>query len=92
MVTKRLDGATLALPLLSRLLPSAGNMGKLVGAKTPTRAVYRLFAGQAGRTVRVLVEAWCLHRVFIDSMLSRGFDVIGQVRIDTCFHTPPLER
>ncbi|MFU8837253.1 MAG: transposase [Thiohalomonadaceae bacterium] len=89
MVAKRLDGATLALPLLSRLMPSGGNTGKLVGAKTLVRAVYRLFAGRA---VRVLVDAWYMRRIFIDSMLSRGFDVIGQVRIDTCLHAPPPER
>ena len=46
MVAKRLDGATLALPLLSCLMPSGGNTGKLVGAKTPECAVYRLFAGR----------------------------------------------
>jgi hypothetical protein len=63
--------------------------GKLVGAKTLIRAVYRLFAG---RTVRVLVDAWYMRRVFIQSMLARGFTVIGQVRIDTCLHDVPPKR
>lgn len=89
MIVKRLDGAAVALPLLSRLMPSSGNTGKLVGAKTLVRAVHRLFEGC---TVRVLVDAWYMRRVFIESMLGRGFDVIGQVRIDTCLHEAPPER
>jgi len=66
-----------ALPLLSRLVPAAGNTGKLV----------------AGQTVRVLADCWYMRRGFIESMRGRGFHVIGQVRIDTrLYDEPPARR
>jgi hypothetical protein len=78
-----------ALPLLTRLIPSVGNTGKLIAANTLIRAVYRLFAG---KTVRVLVDSWYMRRIFIESMLSRGFNVIGQVRIDTRLYDVPINK
>lgn len=74
------DHRHIALPLLNRLTPTVGNTGKLVAANTLIRSVYRLFNE---RSVRVLVDSWYMRRVFIESMLSRGFHVIGQARIDT---------
>ncbi len=65
------------------------NTGKLVAAKTLIRAVYRLLDG---RKVRVLVDSWYMRRIFIESMLARGFDVIGQVRIDTRLYDEPPKR
>ena len=76
----------MALPLLTRLTPSVSNTGKLVAANTLIRAVYRLFKD---KTVRVLVDSWYMRRIFIASMLNRGFDVIGQVRIDTRLYDVP---
>jgi hypothetical protein len=75
--------------MLSRLIPSASNTGKLVAANTLIRSVYRLFQGVK---VRVLVDSWYMRRCFIESMQKRGFDVIGQVRIDTRLYDVPPPR
>jgi len=85
-VIKVTDKWHVALPLLTRLIPSVSNTGKLVAANTLLRAVCRLFEG---KTVRVLADSWYMRRLFIESMLSRGFDVIGQVRIDTRLYDVP---
>jgi len=85
-VIKVTDKRHVALPLLTRLIPSVSNTGKLVAANTLLRAVCRLFEG---KTVRVLADSWYMRRLFIESMLSRGFDVIGQVRIDTRLYDVP---
>lgn len=89
LIMTRTDKAPVALPLLSRLMPSAGNTGKLIAANTLIRSVYRLFQGFK---VRVLVDSWFMRRIFIQSMQSRGFDVIGQVRIDTRLYDVPEKR
>lgn len=78
-----------ALPLLTRLIPSISNTGKLIAANTLIRAVYRLFED---KTVRVLVDSWYMRRVFIESMLQRQFNVIGQVRIDTRLYDKPVKK
>jgi len=79
----------ICVPLLSRLVPSGGNTGKLVAANTQIRAVYRLLTEQ---TVRVLADSWYMRRTFILPTLQRGFDVIGQVRIDTALYDEPPRR
>ncbi len=89
MIVQRADKAPLALCLLSRLIPSAGNTGKLVAANTLMRSVCRLFQGLK---VRVLVDSWYMRRRFIASILQRGFHVIGQVRIDTRLYDEPPSR
>jgi len=78
-----------ALPLLSRLVPAAGNTGKLVAAKTLVRAVCQLLVEQK---VRVLADSWYMRRSFIESMRRRGLHVIGQVRIDTRLYDAPPPR
>ncbi|MBK8971257.1 MAG: transposase [Hahellaceae bacterium] len=60
MIVRRLNCDPVALPLLSRLIPSAGNTGKLVAANTLVRSVYRLFSGIK---VRVLVDSWYMRAV-----------------------------
>lgn len=89
MIVKRTDKAPMALPLLSRLIPGAGNTGKLIAANTVIRSVYRLFQG---RKVRVLVDSWYMRRGLIEPMCQRGLDVIGQVRIDTRLYDEPRGR
>lgn len=89
MIARRTDKAPVALPVLSRLIPSAGNTGKLIAANTLIRSVYRLFQGMK---VRVLVDSWYMRRCFIESMQQRKFDVIGQVRIDTRLYDKPPSR
>jgi hypothetical protein len=86
---KRSATETTAIPLLSRLMPNAGNTGKLVAAKVMMRAVFRLFEGQR---VRVLVDCWYMRRIFIEHMNRYGFDVIGQARIDTRLYDAPVAR
>lgn len=89
MAVKRSDGQAIALPILSRLIPSVSNTGKLIAANTLVRAVYRLFKGF---TVTVLVDSWYMRRRFIESALSRNFTVIGQARIDTRLYDEPPEK
>ena len=88
-VAKFTGNRHVALPLLTRLIPSVSNTGKLVAANTLIRAVYQLFEGE---TVRVLVDSWYMRRVFIESMLHRQFNVIGQVRIDTRLYDEPVKK
>ncbi|MCP4277637.1 MAG: transposase [Gammaproteobacteria bacterium] len=88
-VTRFQDTRHVALPLLTRLIPSISNTGKLVAANTLIRAVYQLFEG---KTVRVLVDSWYMRRIFIESMLQRQFNVIGQVRIDTRLYDEPKKK
>jgi len=83
------NGRITAIPLLNRLIPSISNTGKLVAAKTLVRATYSLMQG---KTVRVLADSWYMRRVFIEAMLLRGFEVIGQVRIDTRLYDEPVKR
>jgi hypothetical protein len=89
MIVKRPDNEPVALPALSRLIPSVSNTGKLVAANTLIRSVYRLFQGLK---VRVLVDSWYMRRCFIEAMVKRGFDVIGQARIDTRLYDEPPPR
>lgn len=89
MIVRRPNKEPVALPMLSRLIPSASNTGKLIAANTLIRSVYRLVQG---RKVRVLVDSWYMRRSFIASMLQRGFDVIGQARIDTRLYDEPAPR
>jgi len=88
-VVKYTDQRHVALPLLTRLIPSVSNTGKLIAANTLIRAIYRLFEG---KTVRVLVDSWYMRRVFIEAMLQRQFNVIGQVRIDTRLYDVPVKK
>jgi hypothetical protein len=89
MIAKRSKTSAIALPLLTRLIPSASNTGKLIAANTLIRAVCGLFEGLK---VRVLVDSWYMRRLFIQSMLARGFHVIGQVRIDTRLYDEPQKK
>lgn len=89
LIAERASGGAVALPILSRLIPSAGNTGKLVAAKTLLRAVFKLFS--TNKKVRVLVDSWYMKKVFVASALARGFNVIGQVRIDTRLYDEPIK-
>jgi hypothetical protein len=89
LVVTRTDRQAIALPLLSRLIPSVSNTGKLIAANTLIRSVYRLFEG---KKVRVLIDSWFMRRRFIESMEQRHFDVIGQARIDTRLYDEPAAK
>lgn len=89
MIVRRANGDLVALPLLSRLMPSSGNTGKLVAANTLIRAVQGLFRELK---VRVLIDSWYMRRTVINAMLKRGFHVIGQTRKDTRLYDVPAPR
>nr|WP_255711983.1 transposase [Marinagarivorans cellulosilyticus] len=89
IIATRINGDSVALPLLSRLIPGVGNTGKLVAANSLIRAIYHLFQGLK---VTVLVDSWYMRRHFIECMQSKGFHVTGQVRIDTRLYDIPPER
>ena len=89
MIVRRANGDLVALPLLSRLMPSSGNTGKLVAANTLIRAVQGLLRGLK---VRVLIDSWYMRRTVINAMLNRGFNVIGQTRKDTRLYDVPASR
>lgn len=80
MVFKRGVKQFTAIPLLSRLSPSAGNSGKLRAAEVLLRAIYKRFLG---KRVRLLMDSWYMRRSLIEAVQQYDFDVIGQVRIDT---------
>lgn len=86
MIVSRQDTSPVALPMLSRLIPSASNTGKLIAANTLIRSVCGLLKDLP---VRVLVDSWYMRRAFIESMRARGFHVIGQARIDTRLYEEP---
>lgn len=86
MVVNRADTSPVALPILSRLIPSASNTGKLITANTLIRSVCGLLKHTS---VRVLVDSWYMRRIFIESMRHRNFHVIGQARIDTRLYEEP---
>lgn len=88
-IATRTQGKNIAIPLLSRLMPTAGNTGKLRAAQTLIRSVSRLYHG---KTVRLLVDSWYMRGEFILAMLSKKIDVIGQVRYDTRLYDMPAVR
>ena len=89
MVVSRLDGTPVSIPLLSRLIPAAGNTGKLVAAKVLMRCVGGLLSSTK---VKILVDSWYMRRIFIEAMVWRGYQVIGQVRKDTRLYDPPVKK
>ncbi len=89
LVTRSREGQGIALPLLSRLIPSASNTGKLVAGKTLFRALNGLFIG---KTVRVLADSWYMRCTLIEALLAHSYHVIGQTRIDTRLYDKPPKR
>ncbi len=88
-IATRAKGNNIAIPLLSRLMPTAGNTGKLRAAQTLIRSVASEYRG---KTVRLLVDSWYMRGEFILAMLSKEIDVIGQVRYDTRLYDIPTPR
>jgi len=76
-----------AVPLLSRLMRTDGNTGKLDAAKTLLRSVARVFAG---KQVFTLVDSWYMKWPYLRYVLTLGFDAIGQVRRDTALYSLPV--
>ncbi len=80
-------GNTIAIPLLSQLMPAAGNTGKLRAANTLIRSISSLYSG---KTVRLLMDSWYMRGDLILAMITRKIDVIGQVRHDTRLYDIPV--
>lgn len=85
-IAKREKGNNIAIPLLSRLMPTAGNTGKLRAAQTLIRSVSSLYSG---KTVRLLMDSWYMRGDLILAVLAQEIDVIGQVRHDTRLYDMP---
>lgn len=79
-IATRAEGKSIAIPLLSRLMPTAGNTGKLRAAQTLIRSISSLYRGKA---VRLLVDSWYMRGEFILSMLRK--------KIDRCWRTLVLQ-
>ncbi len=84
-IVKR-SGCNMALLLLLRLTPQAGNSGKLVIARSLIRALLKPLKDKA---VTVLVDSWYMCRSFIEPVQAYNMTVIGQVRIDTVLYKRP---
>jgi hypothetical protein len=75
-----------ALPLLWRLQRCGGQGTKLRSAQVLIRTVGQVFQDLR---VRVLLDSWYMRRSLIEYIGQWGFEVIGQVRIDTALYTIP---
>lgn len=86
-IAMREKGNNIAVPLLSRLMPTVGNTGKLRAAQTLIRSVVSLYSG---KTVRLLMDSWYMRGDLILAMLAQEIEVIGQVRHDTRLYDMPV--
>ena len=76
-----------AIPLLSRLMRTDGNTGKLDAARVLLRTMAGVFTG---KKVCLLVDSWYMKYPLIAFVLALGFQVIGQVRRDTALYALPV--
>lgn len=79
-----------AVPLLSRLMRSGGNTGKLHAARTLLRVISPVFAGQETKKTFCLMDSWFMKWPFLKYVLELGFHAIGQVRKDTALYGIPI--
>ena len=86
LIARRANGTPVAIPLLSRLMPSITNTGKLVAALTLMRTIRGLLQH---RKVTVLVDSWYMRGKFVLALVKQGYTIIGQVRRDTAFFDEP---
>jgi len=84
------DKTHAAIPLLSRLMRSGGNTGKLQAAKTLLRVIAPVFSGQKKKKTFCLADSWFMKRPFLKYVLQVGFHAIGQVRKDTALYGIPI--
>jgi DDE superfamily endonuclease/Archaeal putative transposase ISC1217 len=89
VLSQRAEGQSIAIPVVSRLMPNTGNSGKLRAAQTLMRSVLGLISN---KSVRLLIDSWYMRGNFISAMLARNVEVIGQVRHDTRLYDFPLKR
>lgn len=78
-----------AIPIVSRLMSTTSNTGKLLAAKVVVRAT-RSILGEIKTTM--LVDSWFMRKTLLLPVLDLKIDVIGQVRIDTALYDIPEPR
>jgi len=80
------EGLRWVLPVLSRLVPAAGNRNQL----TIALALIRALAPVADIPIRVLFDSWFMRARLVLPLLHRGFQIVGQARYNTAlFLLPP---
>jgi len=80
-------GRKYVLPIVSRLVPIAGNRNKLTIALSLVRALAPVMKG---KSVRILFDAWFMRARLVLPLLSRKMRIIGQARRDTALFLPPV--
>lgn len=80
-------GRKYVLPVVSRLVPVAGNRNKLTIALALVRGLAPVMRN---KPVRVLFDAWFMRARLVLPLLSRKMRVIGQARRDTALFMPPV--
>lgn len=80
-------GRKYVLPIVSRLVPIAGNRNKLTIALALVRGLAPVMMN---KPVRVLFDAWFMRARLVLPLLSRKMRVIGQARRDTALFLPPV--
>lgn len=80
-------GRKYVLPIVSRLVPIAGNRNKLTIALALVRSLAPVMID---KPVRVLFDAWFMRARLVLPLLSRKMRVIGQARRDTALFLPPV--
>ena len=80
-------GRKYVLPIVSRLVPVAGNRNKLTIALALVRGLAPVMMN---KPVRVLFDAWFMRARLVLPLLSRKMRVIGQARRDTALFLPPV--
>ena len=76
-----------ALPLLLKLMRTAGNTSKLDAAHLLMKTIIRQIP--QGRKVRLLVDAWYMKGPLLSDLMREKIAVIGQVRRDTALYLSP---
>lgn len=80
-------GRKYVLPMVSRLVPVAGNRNKLTIALALVRGLAPVMRN---KPVRILFDAWFMRARLVLPLLSRKMRVIGQARRDTALFLPPV--
>jgi len=82
-------GRKYVLPIVSRLVPVAGNRNKLTIALALVRGLAPVMMN---KPVRMLFDAWFMRARLVLPLLSRKIRVIGQARRDTALFLPVAVR
>jgi len=75
-----------AIPIVSRLISTTSNTGKLLATRVILRAMKPLLNNIP---TTLLVDSWFMRKNLLLPALELGFKVIGQVRIDTALFSIP---